>query len=156
MKITEKTFLVGLAAVGLYIGSFTAIKIAKPRVLTSNDGPGRAYCMIYLPLRFISASFARGYWANFSQQHWHSVRYMSFNAGNGYLDVEYLDGQQGRAWAGRDIDGAKEGEIWQIHFSHTLETWDDFSDHLIAGVDQTKKEPNKRTTAQRASRVADR
>lgn len=140
----KKTFSLWLlATVGLYAGSFAAIKTTKPRALTSNEGPGRAYCMIYLPLRFLSASFERGYWPSFSQQHWHAVRYMGFNAGNGYLDVEYLDGQQGRAWSGRDIDGAKEGEVWQIHFSPTLETWDDFSDHLIAGVDQTRKEPNQ-------------
>lgn len=142
MRTRKKSIMIWLIVLlVLYVGSFVGIKLAKPESLTSNNRPCRIYCATYLPLRFLTASFESDYWRNFLQGNWRSVRYLGFNPGNGYLDIEYLDGQQGRAWSGRDIDGVKTGEIWQIHFSYALETWDDFSDHLIATVDRSRR-PN--------------
>jgi hypothetical protein len=123
---------------GVYIGSFAAIKVSRPASLTSNDGPGRIYCAAYLPLRFAVASTQQGYWRSLIDGHWQTVKVIWNNPGNGYLEFEDMDGRPGRVFAGQAYE-AKAGEVIDIHLHHDLQTWDDFSDRLIPGVDKVRR-----------------
>ncbi|MDR0902121.1 MAG: hypothetical protein LBM92_05060 [Opitutaceae bacterium] len=123
-----------------YFGSFAAIKLQRPGFLASNDGPGPVYCAVYLPLRFAVASVQDGYWKSLRAGHWQTVKIVWNNPGNGYLDFDSMDGRPERAaFAASDPAGANEGEWVNIHLRYELQTWDDFSDHLIASIDRAQK-----------------
>lgn len=134
-----KWFLTPVSMVGIYVTIYVAIKLGRPSFLTSNDGPGRIYCAAFLPLRFAAASTQEGYWKSRNNGHWQTVKIVWNNPGNGHLEYDDMTGRPGRIFAGSDLSGAMEGEIIDIHMCYELQTWDDFSDHLVAGIDQVKR-----------------
>jgi hypothetical protein len=140
MRFNHSKWFFALALLsGIYVGSFATIKLSRPAFLTTNDGPGRIYCTAFLPLRFAVASTQKEFWKSQAGGHWQTVKVVWNNAGNGYLEFDDLEGRPGRIFSGSDLAGATEGEVIDIHRSYELKTWDDFSDHLIAGIDKVKR-----------------
>jgi hypothetical protein len=151
--IRSTRFLVSAILAGFYVGSFAAIKLSRPAFMTSNDGPGRLYCAVFLPLRFAVASTQERYWERALAGHWQTVKVVWNNPGNGYLEFDDEDGRPGRVFAGSDLAGAKDGDVIDIHLRYELQTRDDFSDHLVAGVDKVKRS-NKRPEPMSVLRTA--
>jgi len=123
-----------VAAIG-YTASFVVIRVAKPEIVNTNDGPTAAFKSFYYPLCYISAS--RPIWHSRGRDGWLEVQIDWINRGNGYLYFIW-DGYEARASCSADLHNVKEHDVVLAHFRYELVTWDDFSSRLVPYIDKVK------------------
>lgn len=127
--------ILAMAAMGGYVGSYLAIRVAKPEFLTTNDGPGDSFTRFYYPLCYISAD--KPAWHSRARDGWLEIQIDWINVGNGYLYFLW-DGHEDRAGLAADLHDFKEDDLVLAHFRYELETWDDFSSRIVPCIDMVK------------------
>ena len=118
------------------------MRLGKPWSIDSNDGPGVGYRGIFYPLRFADAARPKWYWQSVMHGGWITATVVWNNPGNGYLTFE-TPGGLFRAGSGWDLRGAKQGEVVRLKCGFELETWDDFSNHLLPSIEDVIRTPNQ-------------
>jgi len=127
--------ILAMAAIGGYVGSYLAIRVAKPEFLNTNDGPGGSFTRFYYPLCYISAD--KPAWHSRARDGWLEIQMDWINVGNGYLYFLW-DSHEGRAAWVADLHDLKEGDLVLAHFRYELVTWDDFGSRLVPCIDMVK------------------
>jgi len=140
--VSHKVTLAALVLAVIYPITYFGTKFAQPWCLNSNDGPGAFYRRVFYPFRYADASRPCWYWRCILRGHWLTAKIIWNNPGDGKVRFELPEGESG-AESGWDLNGAREGEVVEMKCSFRLETWDDFTDHFIPGVDDVKRKPNQ-------------
>ncbi len=127
-----------------YSAAYAGIRLIQPWCINSNDGPGLVYRSVFFPLRFADAARPQWYWLCIRHGGWITGKVIWNNLGNGYLTFETPLGLY-RAASGWDLRGAKQGEVVRLRCGFNVETWDDFSNHLVPSIEDVDRTPNQST-----------
>lgn len=125
-----------------YVAAYAAVRVARPRPLLARDKtPGPLFCGLFQPLRFLEAGKPDWYWRSVPEGLWITAKVEENNLGNGRLYFEW-EGRPRRAFYARALDGIREGDTVRMRLSYEVESWDDFSSHLVETIEEVRKLPS--------------
>ena len=121
----------------LYVASYGACRLFRPEIINTNDGPIAAFRVLYFPLRYVEAKRPDFYAKTTEKDSWLEVKVTQVDRSRSYVWCIWA-GQEIRL-ASSELAGLEEGKTAWLHFTYELQTWDDFTSHLIPTVDSYRR-----------------
>jgi hypothetical protein len=119
-----------------YLLSYVAIRLVKPEIINTHNGPVLAFQQFYYPLRYLEAARPKWYSKAKSNDFWLEAKNPEINRGNGYLYFTW-EGEELRIFLGTDHAFPEADTVW-LHVIFELDTLDDFTSRLVPTIDKIK------------------